>query len=366
MSIFSHTLIITPKQLSTFGGSVMNRRNIEVVKHVTKKSIIFEIDSARPLPRLYKYTKYFTRNRGYIAELRKDDIAKIESIISKTQDIDSICINTSLWGVIGKKIKQLFPEIKVLFFFHNAEYQYVREIIKENGATLKLKLQYQNHRYAEEMALRYSDFRFVLSSRDNTYLQKLLPSINHVLPMSIEDVGTIKYQLNDSAPLRLLFFGSAFFANIHGIRWFAKNVMPAVKAHLIIAGYGMEKLKDELENEHITVLGKIDNIKELYQATDIVVSSMFYGSGMKTKTAEALMFGRPIIGTNEAFSGFDSIDCNKIGKCCNTSDEFIEFLNYIENNRGKLANYSLMSRKYYEQYYSISATKSLIESILKE
>ena len=47
---------------------------------------------------------------------------------------------------------------------------------------------------------------------------------------------------------------------------------------------------------------------------------------MKTKTVEALSYGKAIIGTDEAFVGIDA-DFNKIGAKCNTADEFIKAIN---------------------------------------
>ena len=43
---------------------------------------------------------------------------------------------------------------------------------------------------------------------------------------------------------------------------------------------------------------------------------IFEGSGMKLKTCEALMFGKNIIGTPEAFAGYDIDDYTNVGACC--------------------------------------------------
>ena len=41
---------------------------------------------------------------------------------------------------------------------------------------------------------------------------------------------------------------------------------------------------------------------------------------MKVKTCEALMFGKNIIGTKEAFEGYE-LDYQKVGAMCNTKEE---------------------------------------------
>ena len=44
---------------------------------------------------------------------------------------------------------------------------------------------------------------------------------------------------------------------------------------------------------------------------------------MKTKVAEALMFGKKIVGTPEAFSGYEDI-AERAGWVCSTADEFVQ------------------------------------------
>ena len=41
----------------------------------------------------------------------------------------------------------------------------------------------------------------------------------------------------------------------------------------------------------------VDCLETWYEKADVVISPIFLGSGMKTKTAEALMYGKPILGT---------------------------------------------------------------------
>ena len=57
----------------------------------------------------------------------------------------------------------------------------------------------------------------------------------------------------------------------------------------------------------------LDDLGEYYRNCDVVIAPIFEGSGMKTKTTEALMWGKYIIGTNESFCGFaidDSFSLN--------------------------------------------------------
>ena len=83
---------------------------------------------------------------------------------------------------------------------------------------------------------------------------------------------------------------------------------------------------------------------------------------MKTKTAEALMFGKKIIGTPEAFSGYEGIT-NEVGRVCNSADEFIDAI----NNADTMVSHRFDSklRKIYENKYSYSSAKIRLERILE-
>ena len=61
----------------------------------------------------------------------------------------------------------------------------------------------------------------------------------------------------------------------------------------------------------------------------VVIAPIFDGSGMKTKVAEALMYGKRIIGTREAFSGYEDI-AEEVGWVCNTKEEFVAALRTVE------------------------------------
>jgi glycosyltransferase involved in cell wall biosynthesis len=73
---------------------------------------------------------------------------------------------------------------------------------------------------------------------------------------------------------------------------------------------------------HIKIIGSVDDLLEWYINTKFMVAPIFDGSGMKAKVAEALMFGKRIIGTTEVFARYEKF-INQAGKVCMTADEFV-------------------------------------------
>lgn len=88
----------------------------------------------------------------------------------------------------------------------------------------------------------------------------------------------------------------------------------------MIIGKGFRTLKNDLECDNVKVIGTVEDVSEYFYRADFVIAPIFEGSGMKLKTAEALMYGKTIFGTTEAFSGY-ALDFDRVGGLCNTARE---------------------------------------------
>lgn len=106
------------------------------------------------------------------------------------------------------------------------------------------------------------------------------------------------------------------------------------------------KIKVGINNiENIEIHGFIENLQTFYSEANAVVMPIKIGTGMKVKVAEALMFGKSIIGTPIAFEGYE-FD-KEIAKLCNSEKEFIDFL-----NNHQVPKYNNKSRKLFLEKYS--------------
>ena len=272
---------------------------------------------------------------------------KIKRMI-KSNNYEYIWVDGSLYGSISQYIKKIAPDAKVIIFFHNIEYFYFLEKYKVEGFKNLLMLPYSY--LNEKRAIKNSDKIITLNERDSIKLEKKYGKKSDIIiPLTLKD----KYKENKCEKIenkitQALFVGSNFFANVQGIEWFIDNVLPEVNIELVIVGSGMDKLKEifEKKNNKVKVLGFVEDIGEEYAKADFVIAPIFHGSGMKTKTTEALMYGKTIYGTSEAFEGFE-LDLEKVGGICNSREEFID---KIKSNRSvKINNYS---RKIYLEKYS--------------
>lgn len=352
------------------GGDRVNIRNLELLKSTGHKISVYQIT----LPEANKIKTCIRMVKGYCLGIRKSVIKDIISIISK-EYINCVFLCTSKIGILSKIISRIYPGIKIIIFFHNIEKQYGEELLKSCSSIQNMfinKVIERNERYA----ILYGNAFITMNFRDNNLLYNYYGKKSDLLlPLGFTDsygksCKLLKFDGLEQK-VKLLFVGSAFFANINGVKWFLENVYPQLNnVEFTIVGKGMDTCfrasSDASTNSSIVVNGYVDDLTAVYENAHIVVSPIFDGGGMKTKTAEAMMYGCPIVGTDEAFQGYD-VDYDKIGAKCNTADEFIGAIKRLVASKEALLDNAINSRvcflKYYETCTLVDRIKSFIEGI---
>lgn len=276
----------------------------------------------------------------------------------RKNNYDLIYMGNSYFGATVKKIKKLFPNIPIWVFYHGVKANSGRQTIKAVNYRPTIFLRCIANIFGEKMTVKYSDTQILLNERDSKELEKYYHrKADVLLPIYYKDTANI-YNIEQRDEFRILFLGSSFWPNIQGITWFAKNVMPKIeeRAKLYIVGRGMEVLrkKTEFQSNRIEVVGETDDLNYWYNSADIVVGPIFHGEGMKTKTAEALMYGKVYLGTKEALCGYTGMD----KYLCESAQDFISSINdYIEKG---VLRFEPQMRALYEEFYSIDAANKIL------
>lgn len=82
---------------------------------------------------------------------------------------------------------------------------------------------------------------------------------------------------------------------------------------------------------------------------------------MKTKVAEALMHGKPVIGTSEAFVGNKEV-ADEAGWRCDTVTAFIAAIGEVEQEA--LPAFDPALRSIFDRFYSFEAAKNGLRRIV--
>ena len=339
------------------GGQYVNKRNYEVLSKCCENLDIIKTNEISNNPLKRKINTFF--EIIICGSFCGETIFMKRKIVNllKTRKYDFCFISQSLGGNLAYYIKKKIKNIRVIVFFHNVEYEFYKQLA-ENTSKYKYLLAW-NAKYNEKKAIKYADDIIALNDRDAKRIEELYGrKVDLVFPTTFDDANkddvnkddVNKDDVNkDDVNKNLLFVGSNFYANKHGIDWFINNVYIELQnMNLYIVGKGTEVWKEEYKDfKNIKIMGAVDDLSEYYKLADIVILPIFLGSGMKTKTAEALMYGKNILGTNEAFEGYD-IDFNKVGFKCNTKKEFIEGIQKILKEKKKYNSYS--RNVFFEKY----------------
>ena len=157
-----------------------------------------------------------------------------------------------------------------------------------------------------------------------------------------------------------LFVGSYFKPNIEGIMWFALNVATKIDADIYVVGKGMENIDSQKFPPNIKVKGGVEDLGEYYVNAIGVIMPIFSGSGMKVKTAEAMMYGKPILGTDEALRGY-AVDSLEGIYRCNTKEEFLNAIGTVL----KKSNYYYQDiRDYYDSFCNTANMQEKIRELI--
>jgi glycosyltransferase involved in cell wall biosynthesis len=349
---------VTQKNLSLF-SSLLGEENINIYTIHNKK---------------HKSADYFTKSltdyisgffhflMGYYFGLTKK---RVKEIVVLSESYDYVFIDRSVFGIIAKKLKEEGYKGRIITFFHNIETLYFDAKIPKRKIWRKIVLNCvdNNDRYS----CNYSDKIITLNKRDEKELMNrygrradaIIPVVfkDSYLPPDNQSILTSKKPV-------CLFIGTYFAANNEGIIWFINEVFPHVNIKMKIAGKGMSKLRKDIKlPEGIDLYSDVPDLVPYFEEADIIILPIFKGSGMKVKTCESLMYGKNIIGTSEAFEGYD-IELNKVGACCNSKEEFINsILDFEKNPRPKFNSYS---REQFIEKYSENAVYEKFNNLIKK
>lgn len=279
--------------------------------------------------------------QGNMMFISNDIISEICEVIN-SNSIKTVFIEDSVFGNLVKKIKNRCKECKVLSFYHDVKADLYKQWM-DNERTLKSKIEYTIGIRQEYVNQKYADINIVFNERDaKTYqvyygkrpeailpLPAPVPSISHDIMNSITEKDDKKH---------ILFVGKKYYPNLVGFKWFVDNVLPSLTANIQVdvVGRGLEELRSEYSDPRINVIGGVESLNPYYENADIVIAPLFDGGGMKSKTVEALSFGKIFVGTEESLFGFwEEMDSDIRGKTCyqcNTQEEWIQTINNLAND----------------------------------
>ena len=328
------------------GGVRISNRNKETLKRYVELDRFYEHKVVH-YRNLFEFMFYFifSLNGG----MRLTDNQKLRKLV-REKKVDLLFVDNSL---IGRLSNWFFKNTKVVFFFHNIEYLYSKQQFAQKNFLVRTLMGIRSHQiYLNERRIcRKAHGIVTLNKRDSDCLKELYGrEADFIWPTTFDDnfssCGTVS-----SDDDYMLFVGSNFFGNVDGLAWFIENCMPKCSLKLKVVGSGMDELASRFSCPNVEFVGYVPDLAQAYYEASFVVLPIISGSGMKTKTCEAFMYGKTVIGTTEAFEGYEGLDPS-FAIVCNTADAFVKEIDRLsETQKGKVNE---KSREYFLANYETS------------
>lgn len=340
-------------RLKKDGGSAVVKRNLNLLKSLFNEVTELII----PIPSVFTRIKNVVRKESY----GSTSVLMEQVNRCLKENYDLVFFDSSLYGGYLK----LFAEnnFKTCCFYHNIEYKYYMD---KYAVSRKLqdRIMIPYIKYNEKLSTMYATYRITLNERDsvglyNTYGKKA----DFLLPTSFDPISVefLNHNIVDNGLPYVLFVGSNFFANVEALEFLFEEVAPYLNYKIKIVGNVCDAFKNKKVPDNVILAGVVDDLSPYYINALCVVAPIFSGSGLKTKTIEALRYGKNIVGTKECFEGISEQYYPMIGKLCITATDFITAIN--DNSFEKL---NMKSLDLFKDLYSNKAQEDRFKSFLME
>jgi glycosyltransferase involved in cell wall biosynthesis len=145
------------------------------------------------------------------------------------------------------------------------------------------------------------------------------------------------------------YLGSGNPFNLRSVRQFAGELAAAPELarrfRFLLAGSICQRLR--AAPPPLEMLGPVDDLHSFYGRIDLAVNPMLGGSGLKIKTLEAMSFGLPVLGTDDAWAGLDAPDTIWPG---GVRPGLLEALRYLAEHPTTLEQLRFLCRERYRRY----------------
>lgn len=311
--------------------------------------------------------------QGNMMFISNDIISEICELINSNA-IKTVFIEDSVFGNLVKKIKKSCKECKVFSFYHDVKADLYKQWM-DNERTLKSKIEYTIGIKQENINQKYADINIVFNERDAKKFQAYYGKRPDVIIPLPAPVPAISNNIMDSITAKddkkhILFVGKKYYPNLVGFKWFVDNVLPSLTDNIQVdvVGRGLEELRNEYSDPRINVIGGVESLNPYYENADIVIAPLFDGGGMKSKTVEALSFGKIFVGTEESLFGFwEEMDSDIRGKTCyqcNTPEEWIQTINNLSNDDIHKFNEDVF--ELFKAKFSYDVIRNQLKAIMEE
>jgi polysaccharide biosynthesis protein PslH len=216
----------------------------------------------------------------------------------------------------------------------------------------------------EQKMLSSFDATTIISTTD---LQSLASTTTQVIRNGVDTT----YFAPTSQPKQydLLFVGNLGYApNILAVEFIVQQILPKLlvtnpSIQIAIAGANPSANVLAYQNQNITILPWLPDIRDAYANAKIFIAPLFTGAGLQNKLLEAMSMGLPCITTSICNDALQAQPNQQI-LLADTAEEFVQQINYLLQNPIQCQNLSANGRQLVVTQFDWQSANTMLAQLL--
>lgn len=308
------------KQHEVYLGSLIDEKvDIQYIKPLQNlvKEFVFETINPK-LKKLYCLSSFFQKKSISVCYFYSKSLQKkIDDLLERVDFDVLICFSSPMAEYyFQSKYKNLDkkPLVRIMDFIDIDSYKWVQYAEKASGP---MRLVYQHEAYYlsqyEHRIAATFDHLLVVSEQEKSIFLRGSAAEN----MTAVSNGVDLEFFNPNYPRKqqtqkptLVFTGVMdYWPNVEGVRWFAEQVFPRIRAVVpnaefyIVGSRPTTEIQRLESTDGIVVTGFVEDVRDYLAIADVCVVPLRIARGIQNKILEAMAVGKPVVTTLQAFEG---------------------------------------------------------------
>lgn len=246
-----------------------------------------------------------------------------------------------------------------------------RELRTSTGsvARLKTRMRYRFAVRGERWVLGRVDVAFSVSNTDRDFLARLAPGARiEVVPSGVDTEYFSPLAISEE-PERLAFVGDmSFRPNVEGALFLVREILPRLRAERanvrldLVGRSPLPEVEDLGKLEGVRVTGGVEDVRPYLSRAAVVVVPLLGGSGVRTKTLEAMAMGRAVVSTSMGVEGLEALRVGDV-KVVDRPGEFARAVLDLLSSREDRALMGRHARETVVDHYAWDASARMAERV---
>lgn len=274
----------------------------------------------------------------------------------------------------------VFPSIPVnslplVVSEHNIEYLVYENFAKSYSISSLRPVVYadsQKIRRWEERVWKKAVSVTAVSNDDSQVITRTTGTSCSVIPNGV-DTEWFRFNVRKFNPKNptFLFVGNfAWAPNIEAVRTLLKDIWPKVTNEypagvLTIVGKQFPKALRAMVSGNIFVREDVEDIRDVFLTSDILLAPMGIGGGSKFKLLEAMASGTPVITTAQGRMGIEALPGKHVWEA-ETAEQFVQSIQSIYSNQNMKKTIIRNARKLVEEKYDWSVIADRLDYVWRK